>query len=106
MKAIGKNDFEKEVLETYAPVVADFGAPWCGYCRRLIPVLERLEAEYGEQIRFVKIDTDENTALADEYGVETIPTLILFKNGEVAGREINPPSQAAIIDWLKEKQAL
>ena len=106
MTEINKNNFEKEVLQSDMPVVADFWAPRCGYCRRLAPVVERLDKEYADKIKFVKIDTDDNAALANEYGVDTIPTLILFKNGEVLGTAVNPGSQSAIVDWLKEKQAL
>ena len=73
---INKDNFEKEVLRSEKPVVADFWAPWCGYCRRLAPAIDRLESEYGDKLKFVKIDTDDNAALADEYGVDTIPTLI------------------------------
>ena len=102
---ITDNNF-KEILAEGKPVVIDFWAPWCGYCRRLAPVVERLDKEYADKIKFVKIDTDDNAALANEYGVDTIPTLILFKNGEVLGTAVNPGSQSAIVDWLKEKQAL
>ena len=82
MITIHKDNFESEVLGSAVPVVADFWAPWCGYCRRLAPVIERLEKEYGDRVKFVKIDTDDNASLADEYSVDTIPTLILFRGGE------------------------
>lgn len=106
MTEINKNNFKKEVLQSDMPVVADFWAPWCGYCRRLTPVAERLDKEYADKIKFVKINTDDNAELADEYGVNTIPTLILFKNGEASGTIVNPASQTVIVDWLKEEQAL
>ena len=86
--------------------MADFWAPWCGYCRRLAPVIERLEKEYGDRVKFVKIDTDDNASLADEYSVDTIPTLIVFRGGEALGTIVNPASQATVVDWLKEKEIL
>ena len=106
MTEINKNNFEKEVLQSDMPVVADFWAPWCGYCRRLAPVIERLEKEYGDRVKFVKIDTDDNASLADEYSVDTIPTLIVFRGGEALGTIVNPASQATVVDWLKEKEIL
>ena len=90
---INKDNFEKEVLRSEKPVVADFWAPWCGYCRRLAPAIDRLESEY-------------NAALADEYGVDTIPTLIVFRDGEAIASAVNPGSQAAVVEWLKEKEVL
>ena len=106
MITIHKDNFESEVLGSAVPVVADFWAPWCGYCRRLAPVLERLEKEYGDKVKFVKIDTDDNASLADEYSVDTIPTLIAFGGGEAIGSIVNPTSQATVVDWLKEKEIL
>ena len=103
---INKDTFEKEVLRSEKHVVADFWSPWCGYCRRLAPAIDRLESEYGDKLKFVKIDTDDNAALADEYGVDTIPTLIVFRGGEAIASAVNPGSQAAVVEWLKEKEVL
>ena len=103
---INKDNFEKEVLRSEKPVVADFWAPWCGYCRRLAPAIDRLESECGDKLKFVKIDTDDNAALADEYGVDTIPTLIVFRDGAAIASAVNPGSQAAVVEWLKEKEVL
>lgn len=100
---IKQEDFEKEVLQADRPVVADFWAPWCGYCRRLSPVVDRLEKEYGDRVRFVKVDIDDNAALADTYRVDTIPTLIMFREGKAVGAVVNPGSQSAITDWIEEK---
>ena len=75
---IQETNFEKEVLQAQKPVVVDFWAPWCGYCRRLSPVVDRLAEQYGEQVQIAKLNTDENPALTEQYDVDTIPTLILF----------------------------
>lgn len=102
---INKDNFEKEVLRSEKPVVADFWAPWCGYCRRLAPAIDRLESEYGDKLKFVKIDTDDNAALADEYGViPFLPDCILRWGSDCSA--VNPGSQAAVVEWLKEKEVL
>ncbi len=81
MKKITTNEFENEVLNSNETVLVDFFATWCGPCKMLAPVLEQFEKEH-EDIKIVKIDVDEETPLAIKYGVMSIPTLILFKNGE------------------------
>ncbi|MCB6611603.1 thioredoxin [[Clostridium] symbiosum] len=102
---INKN-FDETVLKSSEPVVVDFWAPWCGYCRRLSPAVDRLEAEYEGKIKVAKLDIDTEEELAEKYEVDTIPTLILFKNGEMVDSVVNPPSQDAIEEWLKENGAL
>jgi thioredoxin 1 len=74
--------FEQDVLRAEHPVVVDFWAPWCGPCHAITPVLESLEDEAGERIRFTKLNVDENPVMASRYGVLAIPTVILFAGGE------------------------
>jgi thioredoxin 1 len=81
---VNEASFQEEVVEAGKPVLVDFWAPWCGYCQRLAPVLEELDAEMGDKIKIVKINVDENRALAQQHGVMSLPTMILFKNGESA----------------------
>ena len=74
-------NFQAEVLESPAPVLVDFWAPWCGPCRQVAPVLEEIAGEQGEKLKIVKLNVDDNQQTAAQYGVMSIPTLILFKGG-------------------------
>ncbi len=78
------NNFQAEVLENDKPVLVDFWAPWCGPCRVIAPSLEEIADEQSDQLRIVKLNVDENQQTAARYGVMSIPTLIVFKNGEPA----------------------
>ena len=76
------NNFQAEVLESDKPVLVDFWAPWCGPCRVVAPVLEEIAAERGDDLRIVKLNTDENQQTAAQFQVLSIPTMILFKGGQ------------------------
>jgi thioredoxin 1 len=78
--------FDKEVLESELPTVVDFWAVWCGPCKMIAPLLEEIASEYQGQLRVTKLDVDHNNETAFKYGVMSIPTLILFKNGEPVER--------------------
>jgi thioredoxin 1 len=82
------SNFQAEVIESDVPVLVDFWAPWCGPCRMVAPVLEEIAQEKGDALRIVKLNTDENQQTAIAYEVLSIPTLILFKNGQVAKKVI------------------
>ena len=77
-------NFKNEVLESKVPVLVDFWAPWCGPCRAIAPVLEELAGEYAGRAKIVKINVDDHQVAASQYGVRSIPNLIVFKNGQVA----------------------
>jgi len=74
--------FETDVLGNDAPVLVDFWAPWCGPCRMVAPIVEELAEDYDGRVKFVKLNTDENPQVAGKYGIRSIPTLLVFKDGE------------------------
>jgi len=78
------DSFEDTVLKSDKPVMVDFWAPWCGPCKAIAPTVDALEKEYGERMIFTKVNVDENPITPSKYGVQAIPTLIFFKNGEIA----------------------
>jgi len=79
--------FEQEVLNSTHPVFVDFWAEWCGPCRAVSPVVEQLSKEYGDKVNFVKVNVDDNNELAKKYNVFSIPTLAIFKDGEVVSQQ-------------------
>jgi len=85
---ITKENFEQEVLKSDLPVLVDFWAAWCGPCKMVAPVIEELSEELAETVKVGKLNVDEESELAAQYGVMSIPTMIVFKNGEVAGQAI------------------
>jgi thioredoxin 1 len=81
---IDDDGFEENVLKSEKPIMVDFWAPWCGPCKAIAPTIEALVKTYGDQMTFAKVNVDENPLSPSKYGVQAIPTLIFFKNGEIA----------------------
>ena len=94
--------FPAEVLQSELPVLVDFWAPWCGPCRRVAPMVEQLAQQYAGQAKFVKIDVDQNQELAGSYGIHSIPTLMLFKKGEVVDRFVGIPPMNRLQDAINQ----
>ena len=80
--------FSSDVLDHDTPVLVDFWAPWCGPCRMVAPIVEELAEDYDGRVKFVKLNTDENPMVAGQYGIRSIPTLLVFKDGEKVGEII------------------
>ena|SRR5687768_1525930 len=101
-------EFAKNVLQSKTPVLVDFWAPWCGPCRIIAPIVEELIAENEGKVKLVKVDIDNAPQVAEYYGIETVPTLVLFKNGAAYRRFRGVPQTDAkevVSDWLKKALA-
>jgi len=102
---INDDNFNSEVLESSEPVLVDFWAPWCGPCRQLTPIIEELAAENKGSVKIAKLNVDEASKVAQEYGISSIPTLLLFKGGEVQQRVLGVKPKAQIQELLDEAKA-
>jgi thioredoxin 1 len=101
--AVGKvsdADFESEVLKASGAVVVDFWAEWCGPCRQIAPALEEIAGSLNGKVKIVKLNVDENPQTATKYGVMSIPTLMLFKNGEMASRQVGAAPRQKLEQWI------
>lgn len=100
-KKFTTNNFEKEVLKSDKPVLVDFYADWCGPCKMMAPVVEELAEKFEGKVVVGKLNTDENAELSETYNVMSIPSFLLFKDGEVAGTAMGVQSKASLAEWVE-----
>lgn len=94
--------FEKDVLQADGPVLVDFWAEWCGPCKQIAPALEQISEELGQQVRVVKLNIEESPTTPSRYGVRGIPTMMLFKGGQMASMKVGAMPKQKILEWLNE----
>ncbi|MBQ9739281.1 MAG: thioredoxin [Alphaproteobacteria bacterium] len=103
MQIVNDNNFETEVLNADKPVLVDFFATWCGPCRQMLPIVEELSEEMAEKIKIVKVDVDEAPKTPENYDIQSIPTLILFKGGQVVDIKTGAMPKSQLIEWINSK---
>ncbi|HEY9851620.1 MAG TPA: thioredoxin [Leptolyngbyaceae cyanobacterium] len=96
------NSFKQDVLESELPVLVDFWAPWCGPCRMVAPVVDEIAQQYEGQVKVVKLNTDENPNVASQYGIRSIPTLMIFKGGQRVDMVVGAVPKTTLANTLEK----
>lgn len=100
--AVTDASFKQEVLESDVPVLVDFWAPWCGPCRMVAPVVDEIAQQYEGQVKVVKLNTDENPNVASQYGIRSIPTLMIFKGGQRVDMVVGAVPKTTLANTLEK----
>jgi thioredoxin 1 len=103
IKHISDATFEQDVLNAGKPVLVDYWAEWCGPCKMIAPILDEVAGQYGDKLQVAKMNVDENREIPAKFGIRGIPTLMLFKNGELAATKVGAMSKAQLTQFLEQQ---